>query len=82
MAAMVSSHPLPDAAQFIVTNVSAKGAKYVVPARREKEVMNIIGDGNKATSICTGDIVAPEEIKPTFRTPCKFIMVGQIAIKM
>jgi hypothetical protein len=76
MAAMVSSHPLPDAAQFIVTNVSAKGAKYVVPARREKEVMNIIGDGNKATSICTGDI------KPTFRTPCKFIMVGQIAIKM
>jgi hypothetical protein len=71
-----------DAAQFIVTNVSAKGAKYVVPARREKEVMNIIGDGNKATSICTGDIVAPEEIKPTFRTPCKFIMVGQIAIKM
>jgi hypothetical protein len=44
--------------------------------------MNIIGDGNKVTSICTGDIVVPEEIKPTFRTPCKFIMVGQIVIKM
>jgi hypothetical protein len=45
-------------------------------------VNDIAGDGDDATSICTGDIVAPEEIKPTFRTPCRFLMVGTIAIKI
>jgi hypothetical protein len=76
-----------DEAQYIVTNNSSKDARYVVPARRQKyiehaKVNDITGDGDDATSICTGDIVAPQEIKPTFRTPCRFLMVGTIAIKI
>jgi hypothetical protein len=66
---------------------SVKVARYVVPARRQKyiehtEVNDVTGDGNEATSICTENIIAPEEIKPTFRTPCSYIMVGQIAISL
>jgi hypothetical protein len=76
-----------DEAQYIVTNNSSKDARYVVPARRQKyiehaKVNDITGDGDDATSICTGDIVAPQEIKPTFRTPCRFLMVGTTAIKI
>jgi hypothetical protein len=76
-----------DEALSIAINNSVKVTRYVVPARRHEyirhtEVNNIIGDGNEATSICTEEIVAPEEIKPTFRTPCNYIMVGQIAINL
>jgi hypothetical protein len=76
-----------DEAQYIVTNNSSKDARYVVPARCQKyiehaKVNDITGDGDNTTSICTGDIVAPEEIKLTFRTPCRFLMVGIIAIKI
>jgi hypothetical protein len=76
-----------DEAQYTITNNSSKDARYVVPARCQKyikhaEVNDITSDGDDAISICTEDIVVPEEIKPTFRTPCRFLMVGTIAIKI
>jgi hypothetical protein len=76
-----------DEAPYTVTNNSSKNARYVVPARCQKyiehaKVNDITSDGDDATSICTGDIVAPEEIKPTFRTPYRILMVGTIAIKI
>jgi hypothetical protein len=59
----------------------------VVPARRQKyiehaKVNDITGDGDNATSICTEDIIAPQEIKSTFKNPCRFLMVGTITIKI
>jgi hypothetical protein len=76
-----------DEALCTAIDKSAKVARYVVPARRQgyiehAEVKYITSDGNEATYICTEDIIAPQEVKPTFRTPCGSIMVGQIAINL
>jgi hypothetical protein len=55
-------------------------AKYIVPARREmKRAHAILVHTNIGMA---PKIAPPEEVKPTFRTPCKYIMVGQIAIKI
>ena len=77
----------PDAALSTAISNSVKIARYVVPTRRQEyikhaELNDIIGDGNEATNICIEDIVAPEEVNPTFRTPCRYIMVGQIATRL
>jgi hypothetical protein len=55
-------------------------AKYIVPARREmKRAHAILVHTNIGMA---PKIAPPEEVKPTFRTPCTYIMVGQIAIKI
>jgi hypothetical protein len=43
--------------------------------------------GKEARTIIVADVpmqqlVAPEEIKPTFRTPCNHIMVGSIVVSL
>jgi hypothetical protein len=55
-------------------------AKYIVPALREtKRAQATLVHSD----ICMAPKFAPaEEVRPTFRTPCRYIMVGQIAIKI
>jgi hypothetical protein len=73
-----------------VTNISIKAARYVVPARRhiitpagmdrkfDQDTVNI----SVLNSSAEVQIVPEDEVKPTFRTPCKYIMVGQIQINL
>jgi hypothetical protein len=74
-----------DEAKSTVTNISIKAARYVVPARRC--IIARADNGGKldlGTDNTLGEvqIVPEDEVKPTFRTPCKYIMVGQIQINL
>jgi hypothetical protein len=66
------------------------------PARRNEckkpstfvpsKIININCADKEATSNFVTDastqLVVPEEIKPTFRTPCSYIMVGKIQVNL
>jgi hypothetical protein len=62
---------------------SVKAARYVVPARRPENVaclsreVQILQIGTMQIQI-----VPQQEVKPTFRTPCKYITVGKIQVKL
>jgi hypothetical protein len=78
-----------DEAKSIVTNNSAKVARYVVPSRRQEYIDQAASndsDVKKDTKNMTGtpavQIVLPQEVKPTFRTPCRYLMIGTIKIKV
>jgi hypothetical protein len=81
-----------DEALCTAIDKSAKVARYVVPARRQgyiehAEVKDRAGyEVQKGTSIMAGahaiQIVSPQEVKPTFRTPCHYMMIGAIKIKL
>jgi hypothetical protein len=82
-----------DAAQSTITDNSTKNTRYVVPARRNEckkpstfvhsKIRNINCADKEVTSILVADasiqLVVPEEIKPTFRTPCKCIDDGKVS---
>ena len=48
-------------------------AKYVVPARRRV---------NDTGATDTMQIIPAKKVKPTFRTPCQFLTVGKIQLKL
>jgi hypothetical protein len=64
-----------------VTNISIKAARYVVPARR---CIIARADNGGKLDLGTDNTLAEVQIvpEPTFRTPCKYIMVGQIQINL
>jgi hypothetical protein len=72
------------------TDNSSKTARYVVPARRrtiahaDKDVILDQGKNNISVLSCSADvqIVQEDEVKPTFRTPCQYVMIGAIRIKV
>ena len=64
---------------------------YLIPARRKspRHVAAIVNDANKtgveqiiSTENIPDQLVAPEEVIPTFRTPCTSIMVGSIEVSI
>jgi hypothetical protein len=71
---------------------SLKVARYVVPARRrDKELQTVIDieaseSSKNLSQVMVGlnpvAITSADEIEPRFRTPCRFLMVGKIAIKI
>jgi hypothetical protein len=77
-----------DEAKSTVTNISIKAARYVVPARRhiitpasmdrkfDQDTVNI----SVLNSSAEVQIVPKDEVKPTFRTPCKYFYVGTIKL--
>ena len=60
----------------------AKGRRiYVVPARHQaKSVHEVIQDDTRRTDKV--QIIPAKEVKPTFRTPCNFLTVGKIHLKL
>jgi hypothetical protein len=61
----------------------------MVPARRQEytdQAASNDSDVKKITNIMREtpavQIVLPQEVKPTFRTPCKYMMVEQIQVKL
>ena len=63
------------------TDNSMKAARYVVPARRQiishADEVGKLEQGGGSTSVLIGtisvQIVPKQEVKSTFRTPCKFL---------
>ena len=69
-----------------INNIISSFKKYVVPTRRNDRKKQHVIYGKEATNSFVADVpislIAPEEVKPTFRTPCGSIMVGSISIKI
>jgi hypothetical protein len=72
------------------TDTSIKVARYVVPARR-RIIAHADKDGNLdqgasnisvLNSSAEVQIVPKDEVKPTFRTPCKYFYVGKIKLQV
>jgi hypothetical protein len=71
---------------------SVKAERYVVPARHQQFIEHTKKkdragyEVQKDTSIMTGahaiQIVSPQEVKPTFRTPCHYMMIGAIKVEL
>jgi hypothetical protein len=81
-----------DEALSTVIDNSIKAAPYVVPARRrEREVQAIPicsakKDASQFAHVMVGSIpvqsTPADDVEPRFRTPCTYLMVGRIAIKV
>jgi hypothetical protein len=79
-----------DEAQYTVTNNSSKDARYVVPARRciiahadrVRELDQSAVDISILKSSAQVQIVPKDEVKPMFRTPCKYFYVGKIKLQV
>jgi hypothetical protein len=75
---------------LVVKDNPIREEKYVVQARRHIIVrtskIGILGHGAVNTSVLKGSaeiqIVPEDEVKPKFGTPCKYITVGKIQVKL
>jgi hypothetical protein len=76
-----------DAAQSTVTNNFVNAARYVVPARR-CIIARADNGGKLDLGICNisvikssvVQIIPEDEVRPMFRTPCQYLMIGAIKI--
>ena len=69
------------------TNNISSLKKYVIPAKRKtrkKQPTCVYDEAATSTSIedVPIQLIALEKVKPNFRTPCSYIMVGSIQVKL
>jgi hypothetical protein len=83
-----SIHNSVEVARYVVPARRKKQANVLHSNNQRTELGSSYANyGKEARTIFVADVpmqqlVVPEEIKPTFRTPCNYIMVGSIIVSL